>query len=67
MHNLSSEEEALLAYYLLKSSDMRYGKTLCDVRCIVESYFKQKGSLRIGYSTAGVRLDADNEKNMDSY
>ena len=43
---LSSEEEALLAVYLLKSSDMEYGKTQLDVCCIVESYLKQKGSLK---------------------
>ena len=45
-HYLSSEEEALLADYLLKSSDMGYGKTQLDVSCIVESYLKQKGSLK---------------------
>ena len=46
VHYLSSEEEALLADYLLKSSDMGYGKTQLDVCCIVESYLKQKGSLK---------------------
>ena len=43
---LSSEEESLLADYLLKASDMGYGKTRRDVCCIVESYLKQKGSLK---------------------
>ena len=43
---LSSEEESLLADYLLKTSDMGYGKTRRDVCCIVESYLKQKGSLK---------------------
>ena len=43
---LSSEEESLLADYLLKASDIGYGKTRRDVCCIVESYLKQKGSLK---------------------
>ena len=79
----------MLAVYLLKSSDMGYGKTQLDVCCIVESYLKQKGSQKgerlsngwwdkvlrrnqtlrrhAGDSTAGVRLDAVNAKNMDNY
>ena len=86
---LTAEEEVLLADYLLKCSDMGYGKTRRDVCCIVEAYLKRKGSLqgervsngwwekflrrnpalrlRMGDSTAGVRMDSINSENMDHY
>ena len=40
MRYLTTEEEALLADYLLKASDMGFGKTRRDVCCIVENYLK---------------------------
>ncbi len=43
---LSTEEETLLADYLLEASDMGFGKTRRDVCCIVENYLKKKGSLK---------------------
>ena len=86
---LTSNEEGELASHLLTASSIGYGKTRRDVRCLVESYLKQKGTLkgtvisngwwenflkrnpdvrlRSGDSTAGVRMDAMNAENLDSY
>lgn len=86
---LTEDEERDLADHLLKAAEIGYGKTRRDVCCIVETYLKQKGTLkgeavshgwwekfmrrnpslrlRVGDSTAGVRLDAVNEENMKNY
>ena len=43
---LSANEERELAYHLLQASAIGYGKTRMDVRCLVESYLKTKGTLK---------------------
>ena len=43
---LTKNEETDLASHLLTASSIGYGKTRRDVRCIVESYLKQKGTLK---------------------
>ena len=43
---LTKNEESELSNHLLTASSIGYGKTRQDVRCLVESYLKQKGTLR---------------------
>ena len=39
-------EECELADHLLEAAEIGYGKTCRDVCCIVETYLKQKGTLK---------------------
>ena len=43
---LSVDEENELEKYLLQASEIGYGKTRCDVKCIVERYLKENGKKR---------------------
>ena len=43
---LTKKEESELSSHLLTASSIGYGKTRRDVRCLVESYLKGKGTLR---------------------
>lgn len=43
---LTKDEESELADHLLKASSIGYGKTRRNVRCLVDSYQKQKGTLK---------------------
>ncbi len=42
---LSATEEEELSTRLLDTSKIVYGKTRCDVTCLVETYVRQKGVL----------------------
>ena len=43
---LSADEENELEKYLLQGSKIGYGKTRCDIKCIVERYLKENGRMR---------------------
>ena len=76
---LTTDEENELEKHLLQAFEIGYGKTRCDVKCIVEKYFKENGRLRgpslrhpnlclrLGDATAGVRMDAVNTENLRAY
>ena len=50
---LTKSEESELTGHLLTASSIGYGKTRRDVRCLVESYLKQQGTLRGGKISNG--------------
>ena len=43
---LTADEENELERHLLQASEIGYGKTRRDVKCIVERYLKENGRLR---------------------
>ena len=43
---LTVEEEAELTSHLLQAADIEFGKTRCDVKCIVETYAQKKKVLK---------------------
>ena len=50
---LSTGEETELSSHLLQVAKMGFGQTRCDVKCLVETYVKQKGTLRGSTITNG--------------
>jgi len=50
---LSTGEETELSSHLLQVVKMEFGQTRCDVKCLVETYVKQKGTFRGSTITNG--------------